>query len=137
MNNTEITRITTRKHILFFLFQTNIRHEPYGSYLGLYREMNPELEADIDYFLKVVNGIAEDHSAIDSKFEKFLRNWEVDRLPIVDRVILEIATFEILNCDDVPVSVSINEAVRLAKEFAGDGASSYINGVLSSFEKSL
>ncbi|MBP5654000.1 MAG: transcription antitermination factor NusB [Clostridiales bacterium] len=137
MNKTEITRITTRKHIMFFLFQTNFREEPYASYLGLYREMNPELESDIDYFLKVVNGIASDRKAVDSKFEKFLRNWEVDRLPVVDRVILEIAVYEIENCEDVPVSVSINEAVRLAKEFAGDGASSYINGVLSSFEKSL
>ena len=137
MNESEITRITTRKHILFFLFQTNFRKESYGSYLGLYRDMNPELEADIDYFLKVVNGIAEDRKAVDSLYEKYLRNWEVDRLPIVDRVILEIAVFEIKNCDDIPVSVSINEAVRLAKEFAGDGASSYINGVLSSFEKSL
>lgn len=137
MVETEITRITTRKHILFFLFQTNFRDEDYGSYLGLYRQMNPELESDIDYFLKVVNGIASDRRAVDSLYEKYLRNWEVDRLPIVDRVILEIAVFEIVNCDDIPVSVSINEAVRLAKEYAGDGASSYINGVLSSFEKSL
>jgi N utilization substance protein B len=52
-------------------------------------------------------------------------------MPLVDRAILRLATFEMLYLDDVPCSVSINEAVELAKSFGGEDESSrFVNGVL-------
>ena len=56
---------------------------------------------------------------------------------MTDRIILEIAVYEILNVEDIPTSVSINEAVKLAKKYGTDSSSSYINGVLSNFVKSI
>ena len=58
-------------------------------------------------------------------------------LGIIRAVILEIAVNEIVNFEDIPTSVSINEAVKLAKKYGTDNSGSFINGVLSSFEKSL
>ncbi|MBO4408609.1 MAG: N utilization substance protein B, partial [Clostridiales bacterium] len=63
--------------------------------------------------------------------------WKLERLPMTDRIILEIAVYEILTVEDIPTSVSINEAVKLAKKFGTESSSSYINGVLSNFVKSL
>ena len=74
---------------------------------------------------------------LDEKISQFLKKWTINRIPKLDKAILETACYEILNFDDIPVSVSINEAVRLSKRYGTDDSSSYINGVLSSFEKSL
>ena len=74
---------------------------------------------------------------LDEKFVPFLKRWKLERLPQTDRIILEIAVYEILTVEDIPTSVSINEAVKLAKKFGTSSSSSYINGVLSNFVKSL
>ena len=74
---------------------------------------------------------------LDEKFVPFLKRWKLERLPMTDRIILEISVYEILNVEDIPTSVSINEAVKLAKKYGTDSSSSYINGVLSNFVKSI
>ena len=59
-------------------------------------------------------------------------------MPIMDRSVLRLATYEMLHEDDVPVSVSINEAVDLAKEFGGEDESHrFVNGVLGQIAKRL
>jgi len=131
-----MSRIETREKVFEFIFQTQFRDDPYESYLMLYRQMNPEVDEDKEYFLGTVSGILDNREDIDNLFAKYLRKWTVDRIPKVDRVILEIAAYEIKYRDDIPTSVSINEAVKLAKKFGDEKASSYINGVLSSLEKS-
>lgn len=57
-------------------------------------------------------------------------HWSVSRMPLVDRNILRIATYELLNLPEVPPSVAINEAVELAKVYGGDDSSKFVNGVL-------
>jgi transcription antitermination protein NusB len=57
-------------------------------------------------------------------------NWAVTRMPLVDRNILRIATYEILYDAEVPPSVAINEAVELAKVYGGEDSSKFVNGVL-------
>ena len=74
---------------------------------------------------------------IDEKIKLFLKNWEIDRIPMVLRAILEISFYEILYVQDVDPPVSINEAVELAKEYFADDGPSFVNGVLGSFVKSI
>ncbi len=90
------------------------------------------------YTVSLVRGI-EDHLAdIDACLEATSENWAVARMPIVDRSILRLAAFEMIYEDDVPVSVAINEAVELAKEFGGEDESPrFVNGVLGRIAKSL
>ena len=61
----------------------------------------------------------------------------MDIIPLLDKAILDTAVDEISSNEDIPTSVAINEAVRLAKKYGTDDSYSYINGVLSSYEKSL
>jgi N utilization substance protein B len=60
----------------------------------------------------------------------YAQGWDMDRLPAVDRNILRIGIFEILWSTAVPTSVSIDEALNLAKELSSDDSSKYIHGVL-------
>ncbi|MBO4408151.1 MAG: transcription antitermination factor NusB [Clostridiales bacterium] len=132
-----MSRIETREHVLKFLYQNNFRKEELNVQMEDFKTRFTEVEDDYDYFSSVVKGLIESKEDIDSKIIPFLKNWKIERLPILERAIMEIAVFEILYCEDIPTSVSINEAVKLAKKYGNDKSSSYINGVLSNFEKSL
>ncbi len=72
-------------------------------------------------------------SMIDIYIEKYAKEWTVDRMSKVDLAILRLAMFEILYREDIPYSVSINEAVELAKKYSSEKSSSFINGILGNF----
>jgi N utilization substance protein B len=83
------------------------------------------------YAARVAAGVSDNLDDIDSLLERYSENWAVDRMPAVDRAILRLAAFVMAFVDEVPVSVSINEAVELAKEFGGEDESPrFVNGVL-------
>ena len=79
-----------------------------------------------------MSGVIQSKQEIDEKIKRFAPAWPVDQLPAVDRNILRLAIFELLMDNKVPVSVSINEAVELAKKFGSDSSARFVNGVLSS-----
>ena len=122
---------------MMFLFQAYFRKDPVADQIEMFKEDYPEVSNDPVYFTDLVYGVINKRDELDEKIAPFLNKWKLDRIPLADRIVLEIAAYEILNMEDVPVSVSINEAVKLAKKYGTDSSSSYINGVLSSFEKSL
>ena len=132
-----MSRIETREHALELLFQIGFRNDPVSDQINLFRETNPDIVEDEAYFLDVVYGVINNRDELDEKFVPFLKRWKLERLPMTDRIILEISVYEILNVEDIPTSVSINEAVKLAKKYGTDSSSSYINGVLSNFVKSI
>ncbi len=91
-----------------------------------------------DYAVSLVRGVEEHLADIDACLEATSENWAVARMPIVDRSILRLAAFEMIYEGDVPVSVAINEAVELAKEFGGEDESPrFVNGVLGRIAKSI
>ncbi len=87
------------------------------------KEMSP-------FACEIVDGIRLHLNEIDEKIESFSENWKLFRMPIIDRCILRIACYEILYCPEIPGSVTINEAVELAKKFGGEDSGAFINGVL-------
>ena len=132
-----MSRIETREAVVRFVYQNAFRKESVEDQIALFIDNYPELEEDRDFFLEMVFGILNEQEDLDERISKFLSKWTINRLPRTDRAILETAAYEILHREDIPVSVSINEAVRLAKRCGTEDSPSYINGVLSSFEKSL
>ena len=80
-------------------------------------------------------GICENIEAIDAKISEFLQGWSISRLSKATLSIMRISVHEMIYTD-LPHPISINEAVELAKEYAEDGAPSYINGVLNKISKS-
>ena len=72
---------------------------------------------------------------IDEEIRKYSPKWKLERMPKSDVAILRLAILEILYMEDIPDSVSINEAVELAKKFGSDNAPSYINGILGSVSR--
>ena len=85
----------------------------------------------------LLNILEENFEKIDKTISESLVNWSLQRLPKVSLAVLRLAVAEILFNDDVPVSVSVNEAVEIAKTFGSEEDASYINGVLSSIVKKI
>ena len=91
-----------------------------------------------EYALMLVRGVESHRIAIDNYLAATSENWSLARMPIVDRSILRLATFEMMYIDDVPTSVTINEAVELAKDFGGEDESHrFVNGILGRIAKML
>ena len=85
---------------------------------------------DEQYVRRAVRGVMEQVHAIDAQISAVSKDWEISRLAVVDRNILRLAVYEIVFMDDIPVRVSINEAVELAKEFGDHNSPRFVNGVL-------
>lgn len=82
------------------------------------------------FFLTLVDGVLENREKIDTLLDQWAKNWKIFRMPAVDRNIMRIAVFEMLNLPDIPASVSINEAVEIGKKFGTRDSGPFINGVL-------
>jgi N utilization substance protein B len=94
-----------------------------------------ERENSIEYLIReftkrLVQGVSENLARIDEIILMRAKGWAIDRMPVVDRNILRLATFEILFAQETPYQVVIDEAVELAKSLSTDDSSDYINGVL-------
>ena len=90
-----------------------------------------------DYTLSLIEGVWKHKDEIDKKIDELAVNWAIDRMPLVDRNVLRVAVYEVTHIDDVPVSVSIDEAVEIAKGFCGDESPKFINGILGSLADNL
>jgi len=111
------------------LYQREITGDDVASILSS-RSYSVE-DGEPDEFCRGLALGAEAHvAAIDETIGDVSENWSVSRMPLVDRNILRLATYELLFVEDVPASVSINEAVELAKVFGGEDSSKFVNGVL-------
>ena len=69
---------------------------------------------------------------LEKTISKFLENWELSRIALLDNLILKMAVCELLFFDDVPPKVSISEAIEIAKKYSTDDSSGFVNGILDS-----
>lgn len=84
-----------------------------------------------EYTSAIVSGVAEKLDDLDDAIERFLsQDWEMHRLPAVDRQILRVATWEILFNDDVDAPIAVANALTMAEDYAGQSAPPYIHAVL-------
>jgi len=85
---------------------------------------------DVEFISSLVTGVADQESLLDAQLQPIAPEWPIDQIARMDRVVLRMGLYELLNNSDVPPKVVINEAVELAKSFGGENSSKFINGVL-------
>ncbi|MHC1693949.1 MAG: transcription antitermination factor NusB [Eubacteriales bacterium] len=93
-----------------------------------------DIEKD-EYIERVFFGLYTHLSEVDQLIADSSVGWKNDRISKVTMAILRLAVYEMTHLDDIPVSISINEAVDLGKKYDYEGSSAFINGVLGSIEK--
>lgn len=100
-----------------------------------------KLSLDWDDDKLFINKLFKSTIELDEKYKILIarntKNWEVDRLPLTDRIILEMAIAEMINFPNIPVKVTINEYIELAKEYSTPKSRQFINGILDVLAKSM
>ena len=94
-------------------------------------EENDNKPDEKDYIEKVLKGVKENLKEIDDIILSKLKNWPIDRIAKIDLAILRLAIYEIKYMEDIPVKVSANEAVELAKTYGNNDSKSFVNGVIA------
>ena len=90
-----------------------------------------------EFTRKLVFGTVAEIAALDSLIQSHSEHWRLERLAVIDRLILRMATWELQHAGDTPPAVVLNEALELAKTFSTDEAVRFVNGVLDAIRKSL
>jgi len=83
------------------------------------------------YASQLVSGVERRAGEVNGLLGRHAMGWTVERMPMVDRCVLRIAAYELLEELDVPVAVVLDEAVELAKTYSTEDSGRYVNGVLS------
>jgi len=93
-------------------------------------EMFDNLEEE-QFAMSLLDKALEGHEQFEQLINTHLKGWDADRIAYMDRVIVEVALAEILNFDEIAITVSMNEYIELAKEYSGDKSYMFINGILT------
>jgi len=94
-------------------------------------------EADREYIMRVLEGVIRDRSVLDEKIEKTARGWALDRMPLIDLIIMRVAVWEMLYEKEVPGNVSIAEALELTERYSDPDDKKFVNGVLGAILREL
>ena len=124
----KLTRTEAREKIMVILYQIDFYKKENIEY-NLEDVFHENLEMDNKYVKDIVNGVLENQDKIDETINKYLDNWDLDRLGKTDRAILRLSTYEMMYYD-TPKVVVINEAVELAKKYSDEEVRKMINAVL-------
>jgi N utilization substance protein B len=98
--------------------------------LRLMRENTRVAAAVRNFAEELVTGVMEHREMLDSRIEGQSTNWSIGRMTRVDLNILRLATYELLFRGDIPRSVTLNEAIEVAKKFGSEDSPAFINGIL-------
>lgn len=130
-----MSRKIAREAAVKLLYQMEINEDFSDGVKENFLKYNRLKEDEIEYLDRVFKSLIEKLSLIDSKIEKYSQGWKINRIAKVDLSILRLAIFEIMYMDDIPVEVSINEALEISKKYSTEESSKFINGLLGGFVK--
>lgn len=128
-----MTRREAREQAFILVFEQALREEPMDEILhdaAEARDLIPSAFAEQEAL-----GVEAHREEIDSTITENIRGWSLRRLSKVALALLRLAVYEMRWEENIPVSVTINEAVELAKTYGGKDDASYVNGVLASIAK--
>lgn len=89
-----------------------------------------------EFARRLVSGVVEHEKEIDRLIERCAEHWKLGRMAKVDLTILRLATYELLFCPDIPMNVSMDEAIEISKRYGSEESATFINGVLDQVAQS-
>jgi N utilization substance protein B len=120
------SRHQARERALEIFYESSIKGRPAALIVS---ELNVRPD---NYVLALLNSAEQHQARAEELISEFSIDWPLDRIALIDRLIMTLAIGEMLMENAPPVAVILDEAVEMAKVFSTDGSSSFVNGVLSS-----
>lgn len=130
-------RRKAREFAIQMLYAVDLNPEPPEQCVDRFWELNHARPEIITYATELVRGTIRKKKEIDQFISSHSSHWKIDRMPVTDRNILRLATYELLEESNVPSKVVINEAIELAKKFGTTDSATFVNGVLDSIHQEL
>lgn len=94
-----------------------------------------DMQQGLQFAFLIINGVLSNLSQVNDIIRAHTHHWELNRLLEVDKAILRLSVYSLLHLTDIPVAVTINEAIELAKLYSDEHSSQFINGVLDTCAK--
>ncbi len=130
-----LSRRQARRFTLQVLFCNEFLHE---DLITVANRVALTLEQEVSDFSKaLILKTDANKEEFDDLIHDHLKNWEIERIPILDHVLIRIALCELLYFEDIPVEVTINEALEIIKEFSNQKSTRFVNGILDTIYKKL
>ena len=125
------SRREARERAFHLLYEAEIKGVGAGDILaGLPLAPDP-------FAVELVRGVDERRDEVDELIVSYARNWQIERMPALDRAVLRLGAYELAHRPDVPTGAVISEAIELAKRYSTDDSGRFVNGVLSSIAEAV
>jgi N utilization substance protein B len=126
-------RREARELAMKILYQVEVGQRPLDEVLEITLEAVPVPEEERGYLEGVVRGVLEHREELDRIIAGLASGWKLERIANVDRNVLRLALYEIEHRPEIPTSVSVNEAVEVAKKYSTEDSGKFVNGILGSY----
>jgi N utilization substance protein B len=123
------TRSAARRRALDILYEADVLGQPIPTVLARYLH-DPGGQRPDPYTVELVTGVDRLRAELDGRIGQAAERWTVERMPLVDRNLLRLATFELVARPEVPTAVVVDQAVELAKLLSTADSGRFVNGVL-------
>jgi len=124
----KITRRKSREAAVVLLYQSDLLGKDSEEVLKNEIDFGKKID---EFALELVIGVNKNRKAIDEEIVGVVQNWTIERIAVIDRNILRVAIYEMLFEKDIPLKVSVDEAIEIAKSLGQkDDTPKFINGIL-------
>ena len=138
MNNKQ-QRKKAREAVLQALYAIHLSQENEEKVL---RDINERYNFDSatkEFIDELFRNTINDRKVLDAKIEGALENWDIERINVIDRLIMQMAICEMLSLKkyEIPYQVTISSAIENAKKFSSEDSTAFVNGILDTIHKTL
>jgi len=130
-------RRKSREHTLKILYRRDITKEDINEIIKSYWKENNINSSITEFSEQLAKGTADNLEKIDDYIKKVSEHWAIDRMGVIDRNLLRMAVQELLFMEDIPLNVTIDEAIEIAKKFGTNDSANFVNGVLDKIKNDL
>jgi N utilization substance protein B len=129
-------RKRARRRALQAIYQWQITHQEADEILRQFREVQDLSQVDVEHFENLLRGVINDKERLIDTLEPFLDR-PMEQVDVMERVVLMIGAWELLDCPEMPYRVVLDESVDLARRFGSEQGYSYVNAVLDKAAREL
>jgi N utilization substance protein B len=122
------TRSASRRRALSILYEADVLEQPIAEVLD--RHLEDRADPPDGYAVELVRGVASLREELDDRIGAAAEHWTIQRMPLVDRNLLRLASYELMARPEVPTAVALDEAIELAKLLSTTDSGRFVNGVL-------
>ena len=118
-----------REKVLQILYAFELNKESLTSFSAEVLE-EVKVETDREFARALIRRVLANVEELDNKIRERVENWDLNRIALIDKILLRIGICELLHFPDIPPKVSINESIEIAKDYSTAGSGKFINGIL-------